>query len=186
MDLPRETEVKFAVPDRKALEERLEILGAIRGPSEPERNVLLDDRGGSLRSKGGVLRLRETGATAILTFKGAREIHSGVKTRVELETEVGDGQITLGLFRELGYFPAFRYEKRRATWRFSNPGRPLVVIDETPIGLFSEIEGEEKAIRALASELGVDESEFLERSYVELYLAARRKDPSLPQDMVFR
>ncbi len=58
-------------------------------------------------------------------------------------------------------------------------------MDETPLGLFAELEGDEDAIRALASELGVPESAFIPDSYAALWLKARERDPSLPADMVF-
>jgi len=185
-ELPRETEVKFRVADRDALEQRLRRLGAVPGGSALERDVLLDDRDGSLQRRGSAIRIRETAGTALLTFKGPKEIRAGVRSRVELETEVGDAGMIAALLAELGLQPVFRYEKRRTPWRFGDPARPLVVIDETPIGLFAEIEGDEAAIRGLASELGVGESEFLPESYAALYLAARGQDPSLPLHMVFR
>jgi adenylate cyclase, class 2 len=185
-ELPRETEVKFRVADRDALEQRLRRVGAVPGASALERDVLLDDRDGSLRRRGSAVRIRKTAGTAFLTFKGPKEIRAGVRSRVELETEVGDAGVIAALLVELGLQPVFRYEKRRTPWRFGDPARPLVVIDETPIGLFAEIEGDEAAIRGLASELGVGESEFLPESYAALYLAARGQDSSLPLDMVFR
>ena len=182
---PRETEAKFRVADRQALEGRLRELGAAPGPAALERDALLDDRAGTLRGQGKAVRIRETAGTAILTFKGPRELRAGVRSRVELETEVGDARTIAAFLRELGLEPVFRYEKRRTPWRFADPSRPLVVIDETPIGLFSEIEGDEGAIRILAGELGVGEEEFLTESYAALYFEARRHDPSLPFDMVF-
>lgn len=184
--LPRETEVKFRVADRDALERRLRRLGAVPGASALERDVLLDDRNESLRRRGAAVRIRETAGTAFLTFKGPKEVRAGVRSRVELETEVGDARTVAAFLAELGLQPVFRYEKRRTPWRFGDPARPLVVVDETPIGLFAEIEGDEEAIRGLASELGVGESEFLPDSYAALYFAARAEDPSLPGDMVFR
>ncbi|MEO8056252.1 MAG: adenylate cyclase, partial [Acidobacteriota bacterium] len=66
-----------------------------------------------------------------------------------------------------------------------DPSRPVVVVDETPLGLFAEIEGTEAAVRATAVELGVAEADFIAESYIALWLAAREKDPSLPEDMVF-
>jgi adenylate cyclase class 2 len=183
--LPRETEVKFRVADRQELEERLRRLGAAPGNAALERDVLLDDPSGSLRRQGRAVRIRETAGTAFLTYKGPKEVRAGVRSRVELETEVGDARMMAAFLHELGLEPVFRYEKRRTPWRFAEPSRPLVVVDETPIGLFAEIEGEERAIRTLAAELGVDEGEFLGESYAALYLAARSLDPSLPFDMVF-
>jgi len=42
------------------------------------------------------------------------------------------------ILRALGYAPSFRYEKFRAEW---TDGKGQVVVDETPIGDFCEIEG---------------------------------------------
>jgi len=183
---PTETEVKFRLEDRGAFEVRLAALGASRGPTEFEANVLLDDAAGTLRRRGVALRLRETGGSSILTFKGPREVDRGVRTRLELETPVGDAATTLALLGQLGFAPIFRYEKRRTAWTFADPARPLVVVDETPIGLFAEIEGTTASVRAAAGELGVAESDFLVESYVGLYFAARERDRSLPFEMVFR
>ena len=48
-----------------------------------------------------------------------------------------------------------------------------------------EIEGPDAAVRALAKELGVAEAHFIAESYIALWLSAREKDPSLPEDMLF-
>ena len=183
---PHETEVKFRVVDRPSLEARLLSLGARARAPEYEYNLVLDDRKGSLREKGMALRLRETEGRGLVTLKGKKTVKAGVKTRVEIETEVDLPRRMLSVFEALGYDIRFRYEKRRATWTFEDPGRPVVVIDETPIGLFAEIEGEDPAIRRLAAELDVREGEFLKDSYLSLYRLAREKDSTLPPDMVFR
>lgn len=182
---PRETEVKFRVADRGALEARLGLLGAAAGTAALERDLLLDSEERGLRGRGSAIRIRETAGKVYLTFKGPKEIRGGVRSRVEWETTVGEARTIEAILGELGLRPLFRYEKRRTPWRFSDPARPLVVVDETPIGLFAEIEGAEGAIRTLAAELGVDAGEFLPDSYAALYAAARSADPSLPPDMVF-
>ena len=182
---PRETEVKFRVADRGALEARLALLGAVSGAAALERDQLLDDDAVSLRARGSAIRIRQTAGTVYLTFQGPKEIRSGVRSRVEWETTIGDARTIRAILAELGLRARFRYEKRRTPWRFADPARPLVVVDETPIGLFAEIEGTEAEIRILAAELGVEPSEFLPDSYAALYAAARNEDPSLPPDMVF-
>lgn len=184
--LPHETEVKFRVDDRVALEARLAALGAAAGEAEEEDNLLLDDASRSLMSRGMALRVRTVGGRGLLTLKGPKEVRDGVKTRLELETEVSDPMRLVEALALLGYSRSFRYEKRRTTWCFADPSRPIVVVDETPLGLFAEVEGDEAAVRALAAELGVPPSGFIPESYVGLYLAARAADPSLPSDMVFR
>jgi adenylate cyclase class 2 len=184
-DGPLEIEAKVRLVNRPAFEARLAALGAKPGPSELETNALLDDRNGTLQARGEVLRLRSTEGRGLLTLKGRARLENGVKSRVELESDVASPDVLLKVFHELGFLPRFHYEKRRTVWRFEDAARPLVVVDETPIGLFAEIEGDEPAVRALAKELGLPESEFLPQSYVSLYRAAREKDPSLPPDMRF-
>lgn len=182
---PRETEVKFRLKDRDPFEERLSALGAVPGPEEQEDNVLWDDPEGSLRRGGSVLRLRTSGGQVTVTLKGKAVFTEGVKSRLELETTVGSAEVLAGILRQLGLLPVFRYEKRRTTWRFPQPARPEIVVDETPLGLFAEIEGEEGAILVLARELGVSAAEFLADSYVSLWQKARAADPTLPVDMRF-
>jgi len=177
--------VKFRLDGRTAFEERLAAAGAGREGTESERNVLFDDEAGSLKVAGCALRLRTTGRGALLTYKGKASFSGGVKSRLELESAVGKPGAISALLAELGYVPQFIYEKRRTTWRFPDPSRPLVVVDETPLGLFAEIEGADAAVRALAAELGVSESAFLPESYVGLWMKAREADPALPLDMLF-
>jgi adenylate cyclase class 2 len=182
---PREIETKFRVPDRAALEGRLKALGAAGLPPDDETNVLFDDAARSLKEKGCALRVRTVCGRGVLTFKGPAEVTAGVKSRVEWESVVDEPGAVARVLEALGYQPWFRYEKRRAAWLFPDPARPFVVVDETPLGLFAEIEGDDAAVRALAAELGVAEADYIGESYVALWFAARAKDPSLPEDMVF-
>ena len=182
---PRETEVKFRVGNRAAIEARLRALGAAEGALEEETNLLLDDDVLSLRRAGRALRVRVVSGRGVLTFKGPASFDGGVKSRVELESGVDAPENVLALLDALGYRPRFRYEKRRTPWRFADPSRPIVVVDETPLGLFAEVEGEVDAVRTLAAELGVREELFLRSSYWGLWVAAREEDPRLPEDMVF-
>jgi adenylate cyclase class 2 len=184
-DGPLETEVKFRVERREALEDRLRELGATHEEVENELNLLLDDDEMSLRVSGRALRVRTVDGLGLLTFKGPASFEGGIKSRLELESCVDDPGAVLALLDALGYRPHFRYEKRRTTWRFDDPARPLVVLDETPLGLFAEIEGGTDAILALAAELGVPESDFLHSSYWGLWQAALEVDPGLPHDMLF-
>lgn len=182
---PREIETKFRVRDRGALEDRLTGLGARPGPREDEKNILYDEPDSRLRAKGCALRLRTADERGILTFKGPPNIFEGIKSRLEWESEVESPRAVAAILESLGYRPWFRYEKVRTTWRFAHPARPVVVVDETPLGLFAEIEGPDAAVRALAAELGVAEADFIAESYIALWLSARERDPSLPEDMVF-
>jgi adenylate cyclase, class 2 len=185
MHAPREIETKFRVTDRAGLEARLRTFGATPGAMEAEFNVLFDDAAQGLKAKGCALRVRTVNGRGLLTFKGPAEVVGGVKSRVEWESAVASPEAVAGVLAALGYRPWFRYEKRRTTWRFEDPARPVVVVDETPLGLFAEIEGTDAAVRALAAALGAAEGDLIGESYVALWFAARAEDPSRPYDMVF-
>jgi len=175
---PRETEVKLRVVSAEAARQALRRIGA--APSRErhfEDNLLLDDEEGSLRARGTVLRLRRTPQGGVLTFKGPREIEGGVKSREERETAVDDGEETLAILGRLGYRPRFRYQKYRESW--THRGQEIEV-DETPIGVFLEIEGDRDGIHAVAGELGFSPSEYVNESYVGLFFAAGGQG-----DMVF-
>ncbi len=166
---PRETEVKLRVSSVEAARERLRRLGArLVRERHFEDNVLFDDAEGSLRASGTVLRLRWTPHGAVLTFKGPRAIEGGVKSREERETTVGDADELLAILHSLGYRPQFRYQKHRETW--THRGQEIEV-DETPIGAFLEIEGDEEGIHAVAAELGFSRSDYVTESYVGLFFA---------------
>jgi adenylate cyclase class 2 len=167
--------VEGPVPAREALERAGAVLVHDR---HLEDNVLLDDASGSLASAGELLRLRRTPLGATLTFKGPRTVEGGIKSRSELEARVGDPDALEGILLSLGYRPVFRYQKYRETYALG----PLeVVLDETPVGTFLEIEGDREGIREAANALGYGPADFISDSYASLYFASGGRG-----DMVFR
>ena len=97
---------------------------------------------------------------------------------------MSDGEAFETILARLGYAPVFRYEKYRT--EYERPGASgLVMVDETPIGDFIEIEGEPDWIDATARELGFDDAAYLTLSYGALYAAHRKQNPAAPPDMVF-
>jgi adenylate cyclase class 2 len=93
-----------------------------------------------------------------------------------LETGVANGKTMDLILRALGYAPSFRYEKFRAEW---SDGKGQVVVDETPIGNFCEIEGPPRWIDATAKKLGISAAEYITKNYATLFLewkAAKRRE----------
>jgi adenylate cyclase class 2 len=175
--LPTETEIKLRVP-APAARDALRRAGArLVHPRELEDNVLFDDPRGALRTSGGILRLRVTPRGGLLTFKGARRQEDGFKSREEIETEVGDSEALRQILERLGLRPVFRYQKYRETWSLEGQ---VVVVDETPIGDFVEIEGDAEGIHGAATALGFSPSDYLTDSYIALFFASGGKG-----DMVF-
>ena len=175
---PTETEIKLRMASPEAAREAVARVGAeLVRARHLEDNVLLDDGKRSLRRRGHVLRLRRTPGEAVLTFKGPGQGRPGVKTREEIETAVADPDAAAVVLERLGYRPTFRYQKFREVYRWRDQE---IVIDETPIGTFLEIEGDVAGIHAAAAALGFAPSDFMTDSYVALFFASGGRG-----DMVF-
>jgi len=165
-----ESEVKLRVADAEGARAALRRLGArITQPRHFEDNVLFDDPARSLAASGRIVRLRRTDHGSFLTFKGPRRVADGIKVREEHESAVGDPDAVERVLRGLGLGPAFRYQKYREAWGFQDVE---IVVDETPIGVFLEIEGPAAGIHAAALALGRAPSDFIADSYVALFFAA--------------
>ena len=157
-----------------AAEARAEVVRIGAAPKRPrhlEDNVLYDDAARTLKSTGRTLRLRRAADEAIVTFKGPRIAGTGVKSRVEVEFTVADGEAADRMFLGLGYEKVFRYQKYREAfaWRDAE-----IVVDETPIGVFLEIEGPVATIHAAAAALGRGPADYVDEGYQEILTAAGR------------
>lgn len=180
--MPDEVEIKFRVTDVGELQRRMQSVGfRCITPRTHEMNTLYDTADFTLRCRGELLRIRQYGSQWTLTHKskGSTGRH---KNRVELETKVENGQSLDEILRGLGYSPSFRYEKFRAEW---TDGRGHVVVDETPIGNFAEIEGAPDWIDATARLLGVGESEYITQNYATLFLGWKNETGSTASEMTF-
>jgi len=181
--MSKEIEIKFRVADLRALARKLRAAGfRMATPRTHELNTLYDLPGEVLRKRKQLLRIRKYGTQWTLTHKSGttRGRHS---SRVELETKVADGRKLDAILNALGYAPSFRYEKFRAEW---SEGRGHVVVDETPIGNFCEIEGPPRWIDATAKKLAVQRDDYITKNYATLFAdwKAARKSPA--QEMTFR
>jgi len=145
-------------------------------------NALYDLPGEVLRARKELLRLRQYGSEWKLTHKSGTKKgrHS---SRVELETGVNDGKKMDAILRALGYAPSFRYEKFRAEW---SDGKGQVVVDETPIGNFCEIEGPSRWIDATAKELGVKQEHYITKNYATLFADWKQESGSTAKEMTFK
>ena len=104
-----------------------------------EYNVLLDTSSQALRSHGKLIRVRRVGTHTLLTYKGPSE-QGRYKKRHEIEVVLPDAFKVEQIFNEIGYHPIFRYEKFRTEYAKA-PSTGKVLLDETPIGNYLEIEG---------------------------------------------
>ena len=163
---------------------RLAILAAGATPLLGRRlqeDALLDTPDGRLRDRQCVIRVRAECGKSRLTFKGPAQ--PGImKIREEIETVVGDAAVVLRVLEELGLRVWFRYEKYREEFSHDDV---IVAIDETPVGVFVEIEGSEAGITAMAEALDRTPADYIVESYRSLFLRHREDQGLGGADMVF-
>jgi adenylate cyclase class 2 len=180
--MPQEIEIKFRVADLRALARKLRAAGfRLVTPRTHEMNTLYDLPGEVLRNRKELLRLRKYGPVWTLTHKsGTKRAHHS--SRLELETKVADGKTLDLILHALGYAPSFRYEKFRAEW---TDGKGQVVVDETPVGNFCEIEGPSRWIDATAKKLSVNAGDYITKNYATLFAEWKRETQSPAKEMTF-
>ncbi len=178
--LEREIKLRFASAD----EAREAVLATGATPLYGRRlqdDALLDTEDEGFRRKRCVLRVRMENGKSRLTYKGPVQ-PSLLHIREELETVVGDGEMLLRVFGELGLHVWFRYEKYREEFAHEDV---IVAIDETPVGVFVEIEGSEQGIAEMTAALGRTSADYIVDSYRSLFLQHREELGLNGPDMVF-
>ncbi|HWC95978.1 MAG TPA: class IV adenylate cyclase [Candidatus Sulfopaludibacter sp.] len=179
-----ETEIKLAVANVQTARRLLRAAGfRVFRRRVFESNVVFDTAGGTLRKNRTMVRVREAGSHATLTFKGV-PIAGKHKSREELETEIASARTVSQILDRLGFLPSFRYEKYRAEYRAAG-GSGVATLDETPIGVYIELEGSPRWIDRMARKLGFAESDYIVASYASLYLEWCKRRGVTPGFMVF-
>ncbi|MGE0392400.1 MAG: class IV adenylate cyclase [Vicinamibacterales bacterium] len=163
-----EREIKLEFADAAGARAAIEGAGAtVLYGRRLQRDTIFDTPDGRLRVAGHVLRLRDDAGHAYLTVKGPVQ-GGAMKVREERETAVADGSVVAASFEVLGLVPAFRYEKYRTEFALADT---VIALDETPVGVFVEVEGPEAAILAVTRALGRTPADFLRESYRALFRA---------------
>jgi adenylate cyclase, class 2 len=182
--MPVETEIKLPVSDLERARAAIASLGCqVHHERAHEWNAVFDTRLSRLRRKGQLMRVRQFGTAATLTFKGT-SLAGRHKRREEIEIAVSDADAAALILRRLGLRPVFRYEKFRT--EYAKPGEPgIITVDETPIGNFLELEGPAAWIDDVAARLGYLESDYIKRSYGALYIQHCESTGTTPSDMLF-
>jgi adenylate cyclase class 2 len=180
MALEREIKLRFDSAD----EARDKILALGATPHFGRRlqeDCLFDTEDERLRRQRSTLRVRSEGGKALLTYKGPA-IPAAIKIREEYETVVSDGAALQTILEELGMHVWFRYEKYREEFLADDV---VIAVDETPVGVFVEIEGKEDAIHRTAKALGKSAADYITDSYRFLFLQHRDANGLAGHDMVF-
>jgi adenylate cyclase class 2 len=182
MSATLEREVKLRFDTAEAARAAVMATGAtpMRGRRLQE-DSLLDTASEDLRRGRSALRVRVDGGRSLLTFKGP--VQPGIiKVREELETLVGDGHLLLRVLEKLGYHIWFRYQKYREEFALDDC---VVAIDETPVGVFVEIEGGEQGIGRVAQALGRGPTDYVLDSYRGLFVTHCAQRGLQARDMLF-
>jgi len=161
-----EQEVKLAFDSVEAARQAVTAAGG-RLAVAPR---LLDDRlfdtaDQRLRRLGCAFRIRRDGASTIVTFKGPAA-PGPVKSREEIETTIAGPEPIEALFAALEMREWFRGQKYREEYRLDGI---LVTVDDTPIGVFVEIEAPPEQIAKIAARLGRTPADYGLESYPKLY-----------------
>ncbi len=167
-----EIEKKYRLTKKQndSVRRRLPEIGATFQGEEFEENTLYGGKG--LAVGRSVLRLRRVGDSAILTYKKRLPTSSPIKRQREDETKVEDPEALNAILAALGFKPALVYEKRRETWVL---GKAEIVLDKLPFGLFMEIEGPARDIRAVETRLAVKNLKTENLTYPQLTVEHGRK-----------
>ena len=191
----REIEIKLRVINLEKLvsdlrKMRVQSLGRVL-----ERNALYDTAGSKILKRGCLLRLRMgTPAASLFARGGPRSAvvtwktpagnaaRSRYKQKFEREALVESAVRWPQILPKLGLRPTFRYEKYRTMYR---AGALHLDLDETPVGVFLELEGQPRAIDCMARRLGFTPRDYLRDTYWDLYAAECRRRGRIPRNMVF-
>ena len=181
-----EIELKFPVADVRRVRAAAEALGfELETERTFESNTLYDTPERLLRGRKQILRLRQYGQTWTVTHKRKPDPNAAdvqYKRRIETESVVEDGPAMSEVFAQLGYYAVFRYEKFRT--EYAAHGGKLVV-DETPIGVWAELEGEPAWIDQMLVGLGVDPASCVTDSYGTLFLDWKASTESPAENLTF-
>lgn len=187
-----EIEIKLRLSDVQKTIQTLRHLHARQRHRVLEKNTVYDTPAADFRHSGRLVRLRTERSAAghlrsILTAKappphGRSTRPPRYKERLERETPVSHPSRTERLLRSIGLRASFRYEKYRTP--FELPGLHIA-LDETPVGLFLELEGRPAAIDRVARALGFRPDDYFRGTYWDLYAADCRRKGRQPRNMLF-
>ncbi|MCX6799171.1 MAG: class IV adenylate cyclase [Candidatus Diapherotrites archaeon] len=177
-----ETEIKFKIADAAEIETRILALGGSHEKSFFSRNTLFDTPKMGLKKKGCLLRLREEGESAIITFKG-KAMKSKFKKRPEVNLRAENAEKARALLEGLGFEEKWVYEKKTKYLRLESAE---ITIDEMPVvGHFMEIEAAPREIEKTAKALGLRMREGMKETYADLFRRFKKQGLLRGKNWVF-
>ncbi|MCX6707691.1 MAG: class IV adenylate cyclase [Candidatus Woesearchaeota archaeon] len=154
----REIEVKIKIDSIEDIKKKLRKLGGKESERIFEDAEYFDFEDDRIKKKDSVIRLRN----GVLAFKGPART-SNMMDREEIEIKVDEKKMK-EIFLKIGLKPRKVIQKYRTTFMFDN-GKGEVVVDETPIGDYIEIEGTEEFIFSMTKKLGCTPKDHIVKTY---------------------
>lgn len=165
--IPFENEVKYKIVDPAGIRMKLRACGFKRKRTEKEIDYSFDTRRNDFLNSGTLIRLREHGAHALLTYKGPAE-KSRFKKRLEINIPIDDFKKTRDFLARIGLKGILLKEKIRETYVRK---KDVVVLDALPfLGYYLEIEGTDRQILAISKQLNCPVADAITDTYSELFM----------------
>ncbi len=170
-----EQEIRLIVNDFKDVKNRIVGAGAVFESSKTQYDTYY----GSIRAikaikRSFILRIRKSGSSNILTFKGATGKEGYYE---EYETIVADGKSAAKIIEKSGFEKVIFVKKHRQLYRYKNSTINLDSVGG--LGNFVEIEiisekNADKRLNSIIKELGLEGYKNIRKGYVSLLLEKNR------------
>jgi len=161
-----EIEVKIKINNLEDIKNRIVALdAALDKERHLEENRLYDFASEDLYRKNHALRVRKANRKTFLTFKGATQKSRRFKIREEYETEIKNAKELQKILKSLGLRPVFKYSKYRTVFRKK---RLKICLDETTVGNYLELEGQQSEIVRFTEALCLSKRNFIKKDYIQL------------------
>lgn len=130
------------------------------------------------------IRNEEDGSIT-LTVKAKLKESTEFFKRIELETAVSDAEKVIAMMPFFGFPKRISWEKKRHSFLMNGSSDLCFFLDETPMGWFLEIEGEENKIEDAIARLNLQELKRINNAYLGLWEEYKKEHGISSNDMMF-
>lgn len=134
------------------------------------------------------VRNEENGTiTLMVKAKLKDEIASDYFKRIELESVITNETDVITMMAYFGFPKKISWEKRRHSFLFNERQSDIIFyLNETPMGWFLEIEGEEVKIEEALKILNLENTKRITKAYLGLWEEYKKEKGILSEDMMFK
>ena len=178
-----EIETKFKVNNLEELKEKIIKLNATFIVKQKEHDIYY--KAPQQINDLSVIRLRclENGKGIFTIKKDIPNTEENIKIKEEIQTEVLSADIFKTILKELGYKEIFVKEKIREEYKYSNS---LICVDVLPfIGNYIEIEAEKEDIEKTAESLGLNMTDAIKQTYMDIFNDYKKENNKPDINMIF-